>query len=49
MLILALGLGLTTVWLVKVGYRHGAIGAQLGSMSQSWVAAYNASQPSRAE
>ncbi len=45
MLILALGLGLTAVLLVKVGYRHGSHATALGSMSQSWVAAYNASQP----
>jgi hypothetical protein len=49
MLILALGLGLTTLWLVKAGYRHGSHGTQLGSMSQSWVVEYNASQPSRSE
>jgi hypothetical protein len=49
MLILALGLGLTAVWLVKAGYRHGSHGTQLGSMSQSWVVAYNASQPAWSE
>lgn len=49
MLILALGLGLTMVWLVTAGYRHGSHGPQLGSMSQSWVVAYNSSQPGWSE
>jgi hypothetical protein len=49
MLILAAGIGLTTVWLVNVRYRRGSSATQLGPMSQSWVEAYQASEPSRSE
>jgi hypothetical protein len=49
MLILAAGLGLTAVWLVNMRHRRGSSARQLGSMSPSWVEAYQASEPSRSE
>ncbi len=49
MLVLALGLGLTAVLVVRVRYRHGTHATEMGSMSQSWVGAYNASQPAWSE
>jgi len=45
MLILALGLGLTAVLLVKVVQWHGAHAADLGSMSHHWVRSFHATQP----
>ena len=49
MLVLAIGVGLTAVWLVKVRYRQGPHATKLGWMSQGWVGAYNASQPAWSE
>ena len=46
MLIVTLGLVLTAILLAKVGYWSREHAAGFGSMSQHWVAAYNASQPS---
>jgi hypothetical protein len=45
MLILALGLGLTAVLLVKVAQWHGAHAADLGSMSHQWVRTFQATEP----
>jgi len=42
-LALGLGLGLTTVLLGSVARRRGSRGADLGAMSDQWIAAYNAS------
>jgi hypothetical protein len=44
MLIVTLGLVLTTVLVAKVGQWTRLQAADLGSMSHSWVAAHNASQ-----
>jgi hypothetical protein len=44
MLILTLGLVLTTVLVAKVGYWTRLNAADLGSMSHQWVAAHHASQ-----
>jgi hypothetical protein len=49
MLIFALGLGLTAVLLAQVGYWGRMRAAELGSMSQQWMAAHNASQPSSSQ
>jgi hypothetical protein len=46
MVVLGFGLVLTAVLLVRAGYRPGFRTADLGSMSQQWVGAYNASQHS---
>ena len=47
MLALALGLGLTTLLLGSLARRRGTRAADLGAMSDQWVASYNASsQPS---
>ena len=50
MLLLALGVGaglvLTTVVLVRMGYGSGVQTPDLGSMSNQWIAAYNASRQS---
>jgi hypothetical protein len=40
---LGLGLGLTMVLLGSVARRRGSRGADLGAMSDQWIAAYNAS------
>ncbi len=45
MIVLAFGLALTAALLASVRFRGGFRGADLGSMSEHWVAAYNASQP----
>ena len=45
-LALGLGLGLTTVLLGTMARRRGSRGADLGAMSNQWVAAYNASPQS---
>lgn len=45
MLLVTLGLVLTTILLAKVGLWSREQAAGFGSMSQQWVAAYNASQP----
>lgn len=42
-LALGLGLGLTTVLLGSVARRRGSRRADLGAMSDQWIAAYNAS------
>jgi hypothetical protein len=44
MLMVTLGLVLTTVLVAKVGYWTRLHAADLGSMSQQWVAAHLASQ-----
>ena len=43
MFVLALGLGLTAVLLGSMARRRGSRGADLGAMSDQWIAAYNAS------
>ena len=43
MLILAVSFGLTAMLLAEVGYRR-ADAPAMGTMSERWVAAYNASQ-----
>ena len=48
MLVLALGLGLTAVLLVSLA-RTPRSRADLGIMSDQWVAAYNISRPSSSE
>jgi hypothetical protein len=46
MLVFALGLGLTAVLVAKLAHWHGLRpAADLGSMSNQWVHAYQASQP----
>jgi hypothetical protein len=42
-LALGLGLGLTTVLLGSMARRRGSRAADLGAMSDQWLAAYNAS------
>lgn len=49
MLILTLGLVLTSILLAQVGYWSRMRAADLGSMSHQWTAAYNASQPSSSQ
>ena len=44
MLIVTLGLVLTTILVAKVGYWTKLNAADLGSMSHQWVAAHQASQ-----
>ena len=46
MLFVTLGLALTTILLAKVGLWGRGHAAGFGYMSQQWVAAHNASQPS---
>jgi hypothetical protein len=45
MLILALGLGLTAVLVVRVAQWHATQAADLGSMSHQWVRSFQATEP----
>ena len=49
MLVLALGLGLTTILLGSLARRRGTRSRDLGAMSDQWVAAYNASARSSSD
>ena len=49
MLALALGLGLTTILVATIARRRGTRTADLGAMSDHWVAAYNASLQSSSD
>ena len=49
MLALALGLGLTSVLLASIARRRGMRTADLGAMSDHWVASYNASSQSSSD
>jgi hypothetical protein len=45
MLVFVLGVMLTAVLFIKLGFREGRFGAaNLGSMSPQWIAAFRASQ-----